>query len=275
MNIVIIAWHHGAFLTLRSCLQEIGRGHNIVTLIPRPQLEKYTTKFTEPEFVNYKQNIATAAQFVDSDVFLCDWDEKNPVCSAMNAAFLASLRGETLFLMAGTVLMKTPPKGSVNGPALKFARERSYRGNKRLDMYAMIGLDKDSALFDRSAWLADIQPDYYTSKDSELILEEADKNFLSRPDVLIGTALSGNDTIMHGVRAVNDVCVLSYWKNAIRHNENQFSDELFAYPYDKYLALAEQVGTYLPPSSLEKITKNGHDTSEWVAKIRDEIYTTS
>jgi hypothetical protein len=89
-------------------------------------------------------------------------------------------------------------------------------------------------------------------------------------DVLIGTAISARETVMHNIKASKSF-VINFWMPAIKKYEDLYPEETFGYPFDIYLDYAEQVEDYLPASTYNRIKQNGEATKYWIKDIRDNI----
>lgn len=284
-TLVIVATHHGAFLTIKSALKNSSHERMIV-LIPRSQVDKYNKMYEDnlnnPEFEAFKDYDKTVVKFCKKDVFVVDdWDQNNTISCVIDVLSNLNSKGNHFVIGAGNLILKDPFTEELSQilstNALAITRSRVYSDNKRLNMYHMIGLPKDDNIVDANLFALNM--DSFTQipfNDSSLLLELSNtkkrvllpRHFNMKYDPLIGTAISARETIMHNVRAAKAIAI-NFWMPSIKKYEQLHSEETFGYPFDIYLEYAKQVKKYLPSTTFERIKQNGEATKYWIKDIRE------
>lgn len=242
MNALVIAQHHGCFLTIQSLL---GKVDEIVVVIPQSQLTKYAT-FPEAEFQQYGTNLQA---FCKKHKIKC-W-----IAAALESprAILESLdkRGKWVVLAAGALYQGMDEQKLV-GYAHAGVRGRLFDRDQRLAMYGMIGLPP----VDESLHRANLFVNMEVSKRDRDLAPMA----IGRVDPLIGTALSALECLR--VRsATRKSAILHYWMAAI--NKTHTEAEYLSYPFDEYAKYAKSVRKYLPPTAYEVIRANGAESERY------------
>jgi hypothetical protein len=286
MKTFVIAQHHGVFLTLQSLI-DCGVD-NIVVIIPGSQVEKYNKMYNEnptnPEYTAFKDYDKKIAEYIklNPDVtmeayVLDDFEIRNTVCSTLKAALLTGAREIVTCIMSGVLVIKNYTdviKDELGVKEFGACFTRVYYNDSRLSMYHMLGLPKDDRSLDVGFFVADLTKigEHMLSSDSQYLSDAMkrkqisiiSRQFNGRDDVLIGAAISARQTLIHHTRILNGY-VVNVWNKAIKTNDTLKSEEIFAYPLDKYSEYAEKVGHYLPRSTNNKILTNGKETARWTS----------
>jgi hypothetical protein len=286
MKTFVIAQHHGVFLTLESL---INCGiDNIVVIIPGSQVEKYNKMYNEnptnPEYVAFKDYDKKIAEYIKQQsnlniqaYVLDDFEIKNTVCSTLKAALLTDTREIVTCIMAGIVVIKDYTEIIKNELGVKefgACFTRVYYNDPRLSMYQMLGLPKDDRSLDVGFFVADltkINENQLTSDSA--YLNDATKRkqvsfisraFNGRDDILIGSAISARQTLIHHTRILNGF-VVNLWNKAIKGSDQLKSEEIFGYPFDIYGQYVDKVGNFLPKTTRNRIAANGKETARWTS----------
>tara|TARA_R110000868_G_scaffold137027_1_gene350391 strand:- start:1805 stop:2680 length:876 start_codon:yes stop_codon:yes gene_type:complete len=287
-TLVIIAAHHGSFLTIKSALKNSSHD-KLIVLVPRSQVDKYNKMYEEnihksSEFEIFKDYDKLVTNFCGTEVFVVDdWDSNNTVSSTIDVLRGLESKGNHFVVGAGLLILTDPftPQllEKLNDKRIIIGKTRVYGEDKRLNMYHMIGMPREDQGFDANVFAVNVDLfEEIPTTDSKLIqdsifvkkMEKLPRGFNMKHDPLIGTAISARETVMHNVRSVQ-ACIINFWMPAIKKYEDLYSEETFGYPFDVYLDYAEQVEDYLPASTYNRIKQNGEATKYWIKDIRDNI----
>lgn len=287
-TLVIIAAHHGSFLTIKSALKNSSHD-KLIVLVPRSQVDKYNKMYEEnihksSEFEIFKDYDKLVTNFCGTEVFVVDdWDSNNTVSSTIDVLRGLESKGNHFVVGAGLLILTDPftPQllEKLNDKRIIIGKTRVYGEDKRLNMYHMIGMPREDQGFDANVFAVNVDLfEEIPTTDSKLIqdsifvkkIEKLPRGFNMKHDPLIGTAISARETVMHNVRSVQ-ACIINFWMPAIKKYEDLYSEETFGYPFDVYLDYAEQVEDYLPASTYNRIKQNGEATKYWIKDIRDNI----
>ena len=287
-TLVIIATHHGSFLTIKSALKNSSHD-KLIVIVPKSQVDKYHKMYEDnvhknAEFEVFKNYDRTITQFCGTEVFVVDdWDPANSVSSTVETLMALESKGLHVVVGAGLLILKDPFSKSLtelmDSNRLAISKPRVYGDNKRLNMYHMIGLSKEDLSSDANVFALNMDLfEEITVSDGRLIQEAiSNKKFVKLPreynmkhDALIGTAISARETVMHGTRASKS-SIVNFWMPVIKKYEDLYPEETFGYLFDVYLDYAEQVEDYLPASTYNRIKQNGEATKYWIKDIRDNI----
>jgi hypothetical protein len=287
-TLVIIATHHGSFLTIKSALKNSSHD-KLVVLVPRSQVDKYNKMYEEniyksSEFEIFKDYDKLVTNFCGTEVFVVDdWDQNNTVSSTIDVLTGLGSKGKHFIVGAGLLILTDPFTSQLleklEDKKIIIGKTRVYGEDRRLNMYHMIGMPKEEQGFDANVFAVnvDLFEDIPTT-DLKLIqdsiffkkMEKLPRGFNMKHDPLIGTAISARETVMHNVKSAQ-ACVINFWMPVIKKYEDLYPEETFGYPFDIYLDYAEQVEDYLPASTYNRIKQNGEATKYWIKDIRDNI----
>lgn len=291
MKTFVIAQHHGVFLTLESLI-DCGV-NDIVVIIPGSQVEKYNKMYSEnpnnaeytafkdydkriAEYVKQKQSVVSIEAYV-----LDDFDVRSTVCSTLKAALLTGTREIVTCIMAGVIVIKDYTdvvKFELGVKEFGACFTRVYYNDPRLAMYHMLGLPRDDRSLDVAFFIADLSKigEHMLTNDSTYLNDAMKRKQVSiisrslngRDDVLIGAAISARQTLIHHTRILSGY-VVNVWNKAIKSTDSLKSEEIYAYPLDKYGYYVERVGSYLPRSTKNKILANSKETARWTSGFYD------
>ena len=278
-TLVILAYHHGAFLTIESAKQNSNHDEMIV-LIPRSQIEKYSRMYEEnksdPEYACFKDYQEKMTEFAGCKSFILEeFDMSNPISSVSEALMATERKGVHFVIAAGTLVLKDPFTEEVlealTEKKVGVSCVRVYNDNPRLNMYQMLGMGNHNGGLDGNVFALNIDLfDRVYDNDSALTSEKRfwlDRKYNMRNDYLIGTAISARESVQHGIKAVKSY-VINFWSIAMKKYDTLYAEETFSYPLDYYSAYAEKVKFYLPESTYNKIIENGEKTKYWIEDIR-------
>lgn len=287
-TLVIIATHHGSFLTIKSALKNSSHD-KLIVLIPKSQVDKYNKMYEEnihknKEFEIFKDYDKLVTNFCGTEVFVVeDWDQNNSVTSTIDVLAGLNSKGNHFVVSAGVLVLKDPFTEEIDSilktHKLAITRPRVYADNKRLNMYHMIGLPKVDNTFDANVFAVNMDMfEELPRTDNTLMMELSNskqqavlpRQYNMKHDPLIGTAISARETVMHNTKAAKSISI-NFWMPSIRKYEDLQPEETFGYPFDIYLDYAEQVENYLPTSTYARIKQNGEATKYWIKDIRDNI----
>jgi hypothetical protein len=283
-TLVIIATHHGSYLTIDSAKRNSSHDKMIV-FVPESQVQKYNDMYEKnannPEFVVFKDYNKQLSEYANQDVLVVkDWDMNNCVASVQESLVAVGASGKVFVVGAGCLILQDPFQDSLLESLEKnrivIGKTRVYADNKRLNMYHMIGLPRDDSRYDSSVFALNLDLiNRIYNNDGELItdaninnqLGNLDRLYNMKSDPLIGSAISARETLMHNIRSSKSF-VVNFWMSSIAKYDNITADETFGYPLDYYLDYAEAVKPYIPESTFERIRQNGEATKYWVKEIR-------
>jgi hypothetical protein len=264
MNALILAQHHGAFLTMQSAL---GKFERVIVFVPQSQLDKYAT-FPDKEFKEYGKMLKAFCKKNKFELYTV----QAPPAANQAAAYIAALRelkasGNWAILSAGSIYQ------SFNEDKLKdnwFSASvgRVFDGDQRLAMYGMIGLEPINNSIHVSNFFVNL--DLVPAESSDQVLLGTAKQLgkfhkqsrmgLGRPDPLVGQALSALELLRLRTKTAKSA-VLNYWMPAI--TKNHVEQEYVAYPFDEYAKLAQKMKKYLPAATAAAIKVNGEQSAAY------------
>lgn len=249
MNVLVIATHHGAFLTIQHLKQR--KVKNVTVVIPQSQIDKYKT-FPGKVFAQYEQNMK---KFCGKKIGLYvseDWNPRKKMESAFDFISAIGGGGTWLVLEAGSIL---GDKLSVP-ETTTFGVVRSRVHPKFAKLYKMLGKgEEDKSVFSGCFFV--------NMEDRSRRVTMLDSDTFHRPDVLYAQSF-GMLWCIRYQQMVTDTVAMCFWMEAIR--SKQESGEWVAYPYDRYKDLAEKVQKYLPSPTFDNIVANGAKT-QWLADL--------
>lgn len=250
MRYVVLANHHGAFITADSVksIYSPRAGDKLMILVSLLKSEKYRNErltSIDADFVG-----AFAARYPEAEVIAVpSLDFSNPIVELAEYA-----DGPTFFLSAGTILQKRIDEKEFEGVGYATASPFVYLKNKRLSMYHMIKIPTHSK-GDYGAFFINNRNQSY---------RELPRRYNNKSDPLIGLAISARETVLHGASALN-AHVISYWGDAIRSYDRQEPEQIFAYPYEIYAEYAKNLVGFLPQVTIDRIVENGAAANRWKA----------
>lgn len=250
MNVLVIATHHGAFLTLQQLKQ--WKIDNVTVVIPQSQIDKYKT-FDGEVFTNYMQNMK---KFCGRKIPLYvsdDWKPNNKLRAAYNFIHTIGGTGKWVVLEAGSLLgakHHTYPSTSTFG----VVHARVHPKMKKL--YRMLGQEESSDVICASSFFINMD-------DASMRVSYIDPTLVHRPDILFAQSF-GTMWCIRYRQMVYKCFTVNFWMEAIRSKQEQ--GELVAYPYDFYMTYAKKVKKYLPETTYNNILANGTQT-EWLAEL--------
>jgi hypothetical protein len=287
-TLVIIATHHGSFLTIKSAIKNSSHDRLIV-LLPRSQVNKYNKMYEDnihknPEFEIFKDYDKLVTKFCKTEIFVVDdWDTNNTVSGTIDVLNGLGSKGKHFIVGAGLLVLTDPftPQllEKLDDKRIIIGKTRVYGEDRRLNMYHMIGMPREDQGFDANVFAVNVDLfEEIPASDSKLIqdsifvkkMEKLPRGFNMKHDPLIGTAISARETVLHNIRSAK-ASVINFWMPAIKKYEDLYAEETFGYPFDIYLDYAKQVKSYLPVSTFDRIKQNGEATKYWVKDIRDNI----
>lgn len=242
MKALVIAQHHGAFLTLESLL---GKVEEIVVVIPQAQLNKYA-EFPEPEFRNYGENLKA---YCKKNKIEC-W---TTVALESPRAILESINktGKWVVLAAGSLYQEFDEQKLV-GYANAACIGRVFERDQRLAMYHMVGLPAE----DTKRHLQN----HFLNLDMQVRERTMSNYAVARPDPLIGQAISALECVRLR-SASKKSAILAFWMTAISRTVTQ--QEYVAYPLDEYTRYAKKVKKLLPVATYDTIIENASESARW------------
>jgi hypothetical protein len=149
---------------------------------------------------------------------------------------------------------------------------RVYNNDNQLSMYHMIGLPQHDSSFDLNFFVVDVtkvQALDLEKTDSQLLSDAAKKKnitvlgreFNGKDDPLIGTAISARQTIGHNLK-IQSGFIVNLWNKSIKTNDSLRSEEVYGYPFNLYSKYTDNLDSFLPETTLNKIRINGKETEK-------------
>lgn len=255
-KILVIAHHHGAFLTLNSIF-EAGDVDQLIVIIPNSQVQKYST-FGDKVFVDFEKNMK---KFVkkhspDAEVYVID-DSIDMTRFQRSISVLTELGedGDWLVLLAGALYNKNKDWPTDLKYRVAACATRSFSGPH--DMYAMIGLPGDNSM-NTEMFFISMEP----GKNNNI--QKLPSLTFGRVDALIGPALSSVECLKWSA-SCSIAIACSFWMKSISRNLKP--DEYVAYPFDLMVPHAKATKKFLPSGAFEQILKNAEE-SGWYSDLR-------
>lgn len=261
MNALVIAQHHGAFITLESLPPTIGR---VVVCVPKSQIEKYST-FDDPIFTDYFKNMKKYCKKKGFELYEIETVRDNLFCSYSEVLKELEATGIWAVMVAGAIYGVDIDEASLSDKTTAFVRGRLFDKNKRLSMYGMIGLPPSDPFINNSNFFLNM--DVLTEegipfKDSILLTSQNTLELapmaIARPDPLIGQAISSVECLRIRTKSSRSN-ILYFWMQCI--TKKHLEQEFVAYPFDEYGKVAKKVKKYLPEATYNVITENALQSS--------------
>lgn len=244
MSYLVIATHHGCFLTLQQLKQLKIR--DVTVVIPQSQIDKYS-KFDGDIFTNYQQLVK---EFCPShwQVFVSEnWNPNSKFRSAHGLLTELGKTGIVTVLEAGGLLAEGRKPTEMKTFGVVEARVHP----KMKKLYTMLGEPEESKAVHGGAF-------YVNMDDTSGLYTLIDTWKIFRPDLLYAYSFGALWCLRHQ-RFIYKAHTMNFWMEAIR--EKQEKGEWIAYPYDQYAIIAEKVKDYLPSVSYRNIIENGKKTA--------------
>jgi len=255
MNFLVMAQHHGAFITLES----IPKDSNVVVFVPQSQIDKYSG-FPEPVFKNYFANLKKYCDKKGYELYIVEHSRDNMFTFCSESLFQIGKKGVWAVLPAGAIYQSTP---NMAGKRAAFVRGRVFDKDRRLAMYSMIGLPENDPYINNAAFFLNLDEIPVGSFKDSLMLSGGDvvelgSMGIGRPDPLVGKALSALECLRMRTKSIKSH-VLYYWMQVIarKHAEQEF----LAYPFEQYAVYAKKVKKQLPESTYEVIVQNSEQSA--------------
>jgi len=283
MKTIVIAQHHGAFVTLNS-LKDKGI-KDVTIIIPGSQVEKYNKMYSENSsktdyqaFKDYDKlilsyiktnNLNYKAYVVD------DFDIRNSLVSTLKVVMDLNYNEVVVCILSGAIVNKDYTDyiyNALNYKTYGLCYSRVYNNHNQLSMYHMLGLPRNDSSFDLNFFIVDVTKvqDLDLQKTDSKLLSDAVKNktitilsreFNGKDDVLIGTAISARQTIAHNLK-IQSGFIVNLWNKSIRPNDSLRSEEIYGYPFDLYNQYTDNLDNFLPGTTLNKIRINAKETGK-------------
>ena len=282
MNFLVIATHHGAFLTLESVFEKMRADDKVYVVVPQSQIDKYSG-MDEAVFQNYTKMLY---EYVNgrTDIYAVEFDSKNAVISSTEIASVIGIEGPTLVLPAGSILNSRDAIPDIGDKLMLFSPARTFRG--RFDMYSELGIPSVSSSSNYYNMIFMVDPsafsDAYRGSKVSFIQDHmlfatlnakqqlaiVDPSVFTRNDPLIGNALSTVEALRYGSRALK-AAAWYYWGVSMKDPDKTMHDEYYAYPMHVYSEYAKKVKNYLPTGTLDRIIENGKESEGAAQKLRE------
>jgi hypothetical protein len=247
MKYVVIAHHHGAFLTIKQ-LRELKQ--EFVVLVPQTQVEKYST-MGEDIFKNYLPNLKKAAG-KGTPVFTADMRGN---FLNLIATWMAELQctGQWTVMQAGSLLLSTDNDVSIK-TQFGLVSDRVHPKFKKL--YTMLGEpEKSDKMYMHTIFVN------MDKRDGKVT--EVPSDAVMRPDILYKMSFGPLWCLRHR-QMVKHSAVANFWMESIR--AEQEIGEWIAYPYHLYGEYAKKVKAMIPPVSFENIMANA-ESAAWMQEL--------
>jgi hypothetical protein len=282
-NVFLIASHHGVFLTLESLKklkEDIGE---LVIVIPEDKLEKYSN-MEGAEFKNFQKLIVKQAKKIkkEAGIYTAKFDIFRRV--SQTAEFLREINASGVWLQvcAGSVVNRLPGArilGEMADKYLLMSPMRCYEGNKRLDMYAMLGEPdlkahekQNTATFVINAdhIPVNILPDMFMIREAidRLMFKSINSHAFSSQESLVELAFGGKQLLDHAALAENNM-VGDYWQFVIQPRLG--IDVLYAYPLEQYLPYISKLKGLVPEVTIDRIKANALEAKNYSLAFRDAL----
>lgn len=283
MKTIVIAQHHGVFLTINS-LKELGID-DVTILIPGSQVNKYNKMYddnpTNLEFCVFQNYDKLISQYLRKNnlnykVFVVDdFDIANTLVSTMRVIADLGHNEIVCCMLSGSLAIKDYRpyvRDALMFKTFGMCYSRVYQTHNQLSMYHMIGLRQNDPSLDLNFFVVDMTK--ITQKELELndaqILSDASKKklmmalpreFNGKDDPLIGTAISARQTVTHNLK-IQSGFIVNLWNKSIKSNDGLKSEEMYGYPLNLYSKYSSNLNGFLPSSTLKKIKVNGDETEK-------------
>ncbi len=251
MNVLVIATHHGAFLTLQQLKQ--WKYKNVVVVIPQSQIDKYS-RYDGAVFKNFEKNIRKFCGKKWQVYVDVDWDAKQKIKEAYAFLKFAGKTGKWLVLESGALLGGRhahgfPPFNTTYGVTYQRVYPRLTK------LYTMLGEPEESKKLCTSSFFVNLDNPAQT-------VTYLPGEVFHRADTLYEQSFGMLSCIRYQ-QMVAEAWTVNFWMEAIKPTE---ASERVAYPFDWYAAYAEPVKKYLPKQTYDAIMKNA-ELTWWMEEL--------
>jgi hypothetical protein len=283
MKTIVIAQHHGTFLTLNS-LKDRGI-EDVTIIIPGSQVEKYNKMYSEnaskADYQAFKDYDKLILSYIKTNnlnykAYVVDnFDVRNSLISTLKVIMDLGYNEIVACILSGAIVNNdytNHVKDALGFKTYGLCYSRVYNNDNQLSMYHMIGLPQHDSSFDLNFFVVDVtkvQALDLEKTDSQLLSDAAKKKnitvlgreFNGKDDPLIGTAISARQTIGHNLK-IQSGFIVNLWNKSIKTNDSLRSEEVYGYPFNLYSKYTDNLDSFLPGTTLNKIRINGKETEK-------------
>jgi hypothetical protein len=282
-NILLIASHHGFFLTLKTVAALKKNINNLVVIIPEEKIEKYS-QMEGDMFQNFQSLVSKETKAVKSTakVFTAKFNMFHRVSQTAEFLREISATGVWIQVCAGSVLQRLPTAAVLEDMSSHFllmAKTRCYEGTKQLDMYNMLGQptlelhekqNTDSFIINADNIPELLLPDRFMIREAMKngTFKSTNPHSISNEEELVDYAFAGKQLIDHAAKAAE--CVIAdFW--GIVMSANPPIDKLYAYPLELYLPFIDGCEGLMPDVTIKRIKRNATECKEYSLAFRDAL----
>jgi hypothetical protein len=267
-NVLLVASHHGFFLTLRSLEPFKKQIDKIVVVIPDDKVEKYGN-MEDPIFTNFVANVKNSAKNFkkSAKVYTAKFDVFRRVSQTADLLKLIQAKGIWLQVSSGAVVCKLPSERAykdISEATLLTSSNRCYEEIKHLNMYEMLQQPKlqahenqytGSFLINADELPEIILPDMFLIKDLMIRkkFKKANPHSFSNREELVEFAFSGKQLLDHAYMA-EQAWVVDYWSMIMQPKLP--IDFIYAYPFEHYGKHINACRGLIPEITVDRIVKN-------------------
>jgi hypothetical protein len=282
-NVLLIASHHGLFVTLKSLEQFKKKIGELIVVIPDDKIEKYS-KMDGDEFQNYRELVVKETKKVKKSarIFTASFDVHRRV--SQTAEFLSEIDAHGIWLQvcAGSIVNKMPGDNVI--PDMKerlllMSSIRCYDGNRKLDMYMMLQQpnyavyekqNSQSFIINADNIPATILPDMFLIKEAigRNQFQTISPHAFSSQEELVEFAFGGKQLIDHAWRASKCI-VADYWSVVMQAKIK--IEELYGYPLELYLPHIENCHGLIPAVTIQRIINNATEAKDYSLAFRSAL----
>lgn len=282
-NVLLIASHHGFFLTLKTVEALKKNIDKLVVIIPEEKIEKYS-QMDEEMFQNFQSLVSRETKMVkkSAKVYTAKFDVFRRL--SQTAEFLREIKASGIWIQvcAGSILTHLPKEqvlSEMSNTFLMMSSKRGYEEIKQLNMYPMLGQltlpsyeqqNTDSFIINADHIPEMILPDIYMIKQAmqENMFRKSNPHTFSNEEELVTLAFAGKQLIDHAEKAVK--CLIAdYWQVVMAPKVP--IDKLYAYPLELYLPFVEKCHGLIPDITLERIKKHATECRDYPLAFREAL----
>jgi hypothetical protein len=270
-NVLLVASHHGFFLTLKSLDKFKKSIDKIVVVIPDEKVEKYKTMPGEI-FTNFVEMVKNETKSFkkSAKVYTAKFDVFRRV--SQTASLLEEIKATGIWfqISAGAVLVKLPTQKTfdeLSNNFLMMSSSRCYEEVKHLNMYEMLGQPAlqnhekqytGSFLINADMLPEIVLPDNFMIKDAIVRgkFKKANPHSFSNREELVEFAFTGKQLLDHA-HSASTALVVDYWSMIMQPKLPV--DFLYGYPFEFYLPYIEQCRGLIPDITIDRIAANATD----------------
>jgi hypothetical protein len=263
-NVILVASHHGFFLTLKT-LEKLKSGINkLIVVIPEDKIEKYGN-MSGDMFENYLDLVKkeTKAFKKTAKVFRANFDVFRRVSQTAEVLRNLNETGIWLQVSAGTVVNRLPTQRAYNDmqeSCLMMSVNRCYESTHHLNMYNMLGMQDVKAHENQhtGSFLMNVDhvpeiilPDQFLISDAIIRgkFKQANPHAFSNREELVEMAFAGKQLLDHASRA-SDCWTADFWSMVMQPKVPL--DFIYGYPLELYAAISECDGL-IPAVTIQRI----------------------